>query len=91
MVRPRIFYETQKTRTNKQRGERRDFRQQQRLLSLLFLLREYQHDDTIQWIAAFLLREYQHDDTIQWIAAPKLTEIVEVENETWQGAKFGVC
>ena len=46
---------------------------------------------TIQWIAAFLLREYQHDDTIQWIAAPKLTEIVEVENETWQGAKFGVC
>ena len=46
---------------------------------------------TIQWIAAFLLlREYQHD-TIQWIAAPKLTEIVEVENETWQGAKFGVC
>ena len=39
----------------------------------------------------FLLREYQHDDTIQWIAAPKLTEIVEVENETWQGAKFGVC
>ena len=20
-----------------------------------------------------------------------LTEIVEVENETWQGAKFGVC
>ena len=29
--------------------------------------------------------------TIQWIAAPKLTEIVEVENETWQGAKFGVC
>ena len=74
MVRPRIFYETQKTRTNKQRGERRDFRQQQRLLSLLFLL-----------------REYQHDDTIQWNAAPKLTEIVEVENETWQGAKFGVC
>ena len=68
------FNETQKTRTNKQRGERRDFRQQQRLLSLLFLL-----------------REYQHDDTIQWIAAPKLTEIVEVENETWQGAKFGVC
>ena len=47
---------------------------------------------TIQWIAAsLLLREYQHDDTIQWIAAPKLTEIVEVENETWQGAKFGVC
>ena len=47
---------------------------------------------TIQWIAAFLLlREYQHYDTIQWIAAPKLTEIVEVENETWQGAKFGVC
>ena len=46
---------------------------------------------TIQWVAAFLLREYQHDDTIQWIAAPKLTEIVEVENETWQGAKFGVC
>ena len=47
---------------------------------------------TIQWIAAFLLlREYQHDDTIQWIAAPKLTEIVEVDNETWQGAKFGVC
>ena len=47
---------------------------------------------TIQWIAAFLLlREYQHDDTIRWIAAPKLTEIVEVENETWQGAKFGVC
>ena len=47
---------------------------------------------TIQWIAAFLLlREYQHDDTIQWIAAPKLTEIVEVENETRQGAKFGVC
>ena len=47
---------------------------------------------TIQWIAAFLLlREYQHDDTIQLIAAPKLTEIVEVENETWQGAKFGVC
>ena len=22
--------------------------------------REYQHDDTIKWIAAFLLREYQH-------------------------------
>ena len=34
------FNETQKTRTNKQRGERRDFRQQRRLLSLLFLLRE---------------------------------------------------
>ena len=63
---------------------------QQILLSLLFLLREYQHD-TIKWIAAFLLREYQHDDAIQWIAAPKLTEIVEVEKETWQGAKFGVC
>ena len=46
---------------------------------------------TIQWIAAFLLREYQHDDTIQLIAAPKLTEIVEVEKETWQGVKFGVC
>ena len=45
---------------------------------------------TIQWVAAFLLlREYQNDDTIQLIAAPKLTEIVEVENETWQGAKFG--
>ena len=38
-----------------------------------------------------MVREYQHDDTIPWIAAPKLTEIVEVENETWQGAKFGVC
>ena len=24
-------------------------------------------------------------------AVGKLTEIVEVENETWQGAKFGVC
>ena len=27
-----------------------------------------------------------------WLAAVgKLTEIVEVENETWQGAKVGVC
>ena len=24
-------------------------------------------------------------------AVGKLTEIVEFENETWQGAKFGVC
>ena len=24
-------------------------------------------------------------------AVGKLIEIVEVENETWQGAKFGVC
>ena len=28
----------------------------------------------------------------KWLAAVgKLTEIVEVENETWQEAKFGVC
>ena len=84
------FNETQKTRTNKQRGERRDFRQQQRLLSLLFLLREYQHDDTIQWIAAPKLTEIVEVENETWQGA-KLTEIVEVENETWQGAKFGVC
>ena len=28
----------------------------------------------------------------KWLAAVgKLTEVVEGENETWQGAKFGVC
>ena len=43
-------------------------------IAAFLLLREYQHDDTIQWIAAPKLTEIVHDDTIKWIAAFLLRE-----------------